>query len=80
MFFSNIGLDGFGSFRPWVVSDTSRFGRGSFRLGHFGLGRFASGRFGRGSFRPDYKVGRFGLFWWVVSARYTQTPSPLFTI
>ena len=32
--------NGFGSFRPWVVSDMSHFGRGSFRLGHFGLSRF----------------------------------------
>ena len=37
---SETGVRGFGSFRPWVVSDMSRFGRGSFRLGRFGLGYF----------------------------------------
>ena len=51
-------LNGFGSFRPRVVSGMSRFGRGSFRLGRFGLGCFGlilgwvvSAYFG-GSFRP----------------------------
>ena len=26
------------------------------------------GRFNRGSFRPNFGVSRFGLFWWVVLA------------
>ena len=50
---------GFGSFWPLVVSDMSRFGRGSFRPSQFGLGRFGlilgwvvSAYFGW-SFRPD---------------------------
>ena len=46
--------NGNGSFRPWVVSALSRFGRGSFWPGPF---------------RPVVSaLGRFGLFWWVVSA------------
>ena len=35
-----------------------RFGPESFRPGRFGLGRFGL----------NLDVGRFGLFWWVVSA------------
>ena len=39
-------------------ANPGRFGPESFRPGRFGLGRFGL----------NLDVGRFGLFWWVVSA------------
>ena len=56
-----------------VVSALSRFGHESFRPWIVSAGSFRPG-----SFRSDFKVGRFGLFRWVVSVRYTPTSSPIF--
>ena len=39
----------------------------------------AVNRFGHESFRPDFRVGRFGLIWWVVSAQ-CHPPPPIFYI
>ena len=41
-----------------IITNPGRFGPESFRPGRFGLGRFGL----------NLDVGRFGLFWWVVSA------------
>ena len=54
-----------------VASAVGRFGHESFRPCVVSAGSFRPG-----SFRPDLRVSRFGLFWWVVSARYTPTPPP----
>ena len=44
---------------------------GHFRHESFWQWVISAGLFLPGLFRPDFRVGRFGLFWWVVSARYT---------
>ena len=46
-----------------------RFGHESFRPRIVSAGSFRPR-----SFRPDFRVGRFGLIWWVVSAPYTPAP------
>ena len=56
-----------------VVSAVSRFGHESFRPWVVSAGSFRPGLF-----RPDFRVGRFGLIWWVVSAQYP--PPPIFYI
>ena len=55
-----------------VVSAVSRFGHESFRPWVVSAGSFLPG-----SFRPNFRVGRFGLIWWVVSAQY---PPPQYFI
>ena len=39
-------------------------------LGRFGPGSFRPGSFRPGSFQPIFRVGRFGLSRWVVSAHF----------
>ena len=51
-------------FRFRVVSAVSRFGPESFRPWVVSAGSFRPGLF-----RPYFRVGRFGLIWWVVSAQ-----------
>ena len=63
-FFISISMD-------YLNSPIDGFGHES-----FGPGVDSAGSFRPGSFRPDFRVGRFGLFWRVVSARYTPTPPP----
>ena len=29
-----------------------------------------------GPFRPDFRVGRLGIYWWVISAQNTPDPPP----
>ena len=53
----------------------SRFGHESFRPWVVSAGSFRPGLF-----RPDLRVGRFGLIWWVVSAQYPPPPPPIFYI
>ena len=62
--------DNMGFHRFRVVSAVGRFGHESFRPWVVSAGSFRPG-----SFRLDFRVGRFGLFWWVVSAR---SPPPIF--
>ena len=58
--------DGNGSFRPWVVSALSRFGRGSFRPGSFRPESIrpwvVSANFGE-SFRPDFLFNPYILYY-----------------
>ena len=46
------------------------------RFGHesFWLWVVSAGSFWPGLFQPNFRVGRIGLFWWVVLARYTSDP------
>ena len=54
-----------------VVSAVIRFGHESFRPWVVSAGSFRPGLF-----RPDFRAGRFGLIWWVVSAQYPNPPPP----
>ena len=47
-------------------------------VSHFGHEPFRQWVVSAGSFRPDFRVGRFGLIWWVVSAQYYPPPNNLY--